>query len=105
MAREVLDRVGLEGRHEEQAARFSGGDEQRVRIAHALHKQAVYVFADEPTVCLGDENRRAVVGMLRELMEHGASVVVATHDEEMVGASDRTCRLRRPETRAHDDGA
>lgn len=104
-ALEVLDRVGLEGRHDEQAARFSGGEKQRISIARALHKNAVYVFADEPTASLDDANRAAVIAMLRELTAHGASVVVATHDEEMVAASDRTYRLRRPETRAHDDGA
>lgn len=94
--RNALDRVGLQERYAEKASKLSGGEKQRVGIARALYKNAEYVFADEPTASLDAENRQLVIGLLRSLAEQGATVIVATHDEEMISACDYLHELRTP---------
>ncbi|GAA1346747.1 ATP-binding cassette domain-containing protein [Falsarthrobacter nasiphocae] len=93
---ETLRLVGLEGRQDALVSTLSGGEKQRVSIARAPIKDAAYLFADEPTASLDPENRATVIRLLRTAAERGASVVVATHDEEMISACDETTRLHTP---------
>lgn len=83
-ATEVLERLGLGDRLEHRPADLSGGEQQRVAIARALVKQPEIVFADEPTGNLDQENTDAITGILGELNRTGLTVVVVTHDVEMV---------------------
>lgn len=94
--RKCLDRVGLQGRYTENASKLSGGEKQRVGIARALYKNAKYVFADEPTASLDAKNRQLVIGLLRSLTEQGTTVIVATHDEDMISACDYLQELHAP---------
>ena len=91
--REALDFVGLTGRGEETASRLSGGEKQRLSIARTLHKNASYIFADEPTASLDAENRRRVIELLATCAAGGATVIVATHDDDMMRACDTTYDL------------
>lgn len=64
-------------------ATFSGGEQQRVNIARSLVRPAPVLLLDEPTASLDADNRRTVVGMIREARERGAAIVGIFHDAEM----------------------
>ncbi|MGW2402473.1 ABC transporter ATP-binding protein [Kitasatospora sp. NPDC001664] len=93
-ARRMLARVGLDGREERRPGELSGGQQQRVAIARALITEPDIVFADEPTGALDQETAAGVLGLLREAVsEHGATVVVVTHDPGVAAQADRVLRL------------
>lgn len=64
-------------------ATFSGGEQQRVNIAHGLIARQPVVLLDEPTASLDAPNRDAVVGLIREARDRGTAVVGIFHDEEV----------------------
>jgi putative ABC transport system ATP-binding protein len=90
---QVLTHVHLGGRNTEIVARLSGGEKQRVGLARAMFRRADLLLADEPTASLDRDNRELVTRYLREEAERGATVIVATHDEELISSSDRVVRL------------
>lgn len=82
----------------EHAERFpdtlSGGEQQRAAIARALAHQPRLIIADEPTGNLDDQTAVAVMTLLvDECRKHGASLIVATHSDEVKIRSDRTIQL------------
>lgn len=89
----VLRKVGLDGREKEQAVVLSGGEKQRIGIARAILKKATIIFADEPTASLDAKNREIVVALLRECSEKGAIVVLATHDEYLAKICDKIINM------------
>ncbi|CCQ95280.1 Phosphonate-transporting ATPase [[Clostridium] ultunense Esp] len=91
----ALAATGLSGREREPAARLSGGEKRRLGIARALYKDAQVIFADEPTASLDDVNSRRVIELLVSLARQGRVVVVATHDDGVVRASDAQYSLAR----------
>jgi putative ABC transport system ATP-binding protein len=92
--RETLARVGLAEFERRLPDALSGGQRQRVAIARALVKSPSLVIADEPTGNLDSATAAQIVDLLRELAhEHGAAVIVATHDERMSNHCDRVLRL------------
>ncbi|MBE3551040.1 MAG: ATP-binding cassette domain-containing protein [Brockia lithotrophica] len=93
--KEVLEVTGLSGRERELAARLSGGEKRRLGIARALYKDAQVIFADEPTASLDHRNSARVIELLVSLARQGRTVVVATHDDEVVRASDYQYSLAR----------
>lgn len=94
----VLKHVLLSGRGKEQTARLSGGEKQRVGLARAMFRAADIVLADEPTASLDRRNRELVINFLKEEARRGATVVVATHDEDLMAAGDDLLRLGEPES-------
>lgn len=89
----ILTQVGLPGRDGDMVATLSGGEKQRVSIARALYKKAVYIFADEPTASLDKANREKVYSLLREACDKGACVIVSTHDQDLVSKCDAVIQL------------
>lgn len=87
-AKKILDHVGLAGRETTRASALSGGEKQRLGVARAIHKKADVIYADEPTASLDDANRDMVIELLRERAAAGAIVLVATHDDHLVGQCD-----------------
>jgi len=83
---EVLERTGLTGRDEEAASHLSGGEKQRLALARAIYKRASVVFVDEPTASLDAANRRKVIDLFTEFAAKGCTVIVSTHDSEMIEA-------------------
>lgn len=86
----VLELTGLAGRQDEPAGRLSGGEKQRLALARAVHKRAAVLFVDEPTASLDADNRRTVIDLLTRLAADGRTVIVSTHDAEVIEA----CGLR-----------
>ena len=72
-------------------ATFSGGEQQRVNIAHGLIANQPVLLLDEPTASLDADNRRVVVELIRAARERGAAVVGIFHDDEVREAVSTRC--------------
>ena len=92
--RELLGRVGLADRAAAFPDKLSGGEQQRVAIARALIQQPRLVLADEPTGNLDEDTGESVLRLLLELTrDAGRTLVMATHNPEIVPLADRVCRI------------
>ena len=83
-ARETLASVGLEDRMDNFPSQLSGGEQQRVVIARAIINNPSILICDEPTGNLDPVTSRDIMRILEEINKHGTTVVVVTHDSEMV---------------------
>ena len=70
----ILDKVGLNGRDSELAIVLSGGEKQRIGIARAILKNASIIYADEPTASLDSENRQIVIIFIKRMFKMGQSL-------------------------------
>ena len=93
-ARELLVAIGLSGREKAMPGQLSGGERQRVALARALVARPAILLADEPTGSLDTTNAQAVSALMIDLArQHGAGVLLVTHDERMAQAADRRLHL------------
>jgi putative ABC transport system ATP-binding protein len=93
-ARALLERVGLADRADAFPDTLSGGEQQRVAIARALAHEPALVLADEPTGNLDEETGQQVLALLLELTrDAGKTLVMATHNPEIIPLADRVCRI------------
>jgi cell division transport system ATP-binding protein len=81
---QVLKWVGLQHRMNAYPDDLSGGEQQRIAIARALVNDPVLVIADEPTGNLDPDLSLEIMNLLREVNASGTTVVVATHDRELI---------------------
>lgn len=92
--RDLLARVGLADRADTFPDKLSGGEQQRVAIARALIQEPTLVLADEPTGNLDEENGEKILTLLLALTRDvGKTLVMATHNPEIVPLADRVCRI------------
>lgn len=80
----VLELVGLGDRLTAYPGELSGGEQQRVAIARALVNHPVLLLADEPTGNLDPVNAREIMELLQEIQRRGTTVMVVTHNKDMV---------------------
>ncbi len=81
---QTLDLVGLGGMAKRFPHELSGGEQQRVAIARAVAKRPVLLLADEPTGNLDPGTSLEIVTLLDRIHDQGTTVLVATHDDEIV---------------------
>ena len=94
LAKEVLDRVGLNHRMRHMPTQLSGGQCQRVAIARAIVGNPEIILADEPTGNLDSKMGAEVMELLHKLnIEDGRTIVMVTHNEEQAKQTSRTIRF------------
>ncbi len=90
---ELLARVGLGDRADDAPEGLSGGELQRVGVARALVGDPALVLADEPTSQLDADAAGAVLELLRGIHAEGRTIVVASHQPEVLGVAGSVLRL------------
>ena len=85
----VMNIVGLEGKGRRYPHQISGGEQQRVVIARALVHRPKIIVADEPTGNLDSLNTHEIIALLKKINELGTTIVLVTHNREVVNALHR----------------
>ena len=85
----ILATVGLAGKYKAKTKQLSGGEQQRVALARALINSPSILLADEPTGNLDPKNSWDIMKLLEEINESGTTVVVVTHNREIVNAMQK----------------
>lgn len=85
----MLSTVGLAGKYKAKPKQLSGGEQQRVALARALVNQPPILLADEPTGNLDPKNSWDIMKLLEEINEGGTTVLVVTHNREIVNAMQK----------------
>ena len=81
---EVIDLVGLEGKHNRMPNELSGGEQQRVAVARAFVNRPMILLADEPTGNIDPATSIGIMKVLDRINRTGTTVVMATHDAAIV---------------------
>jgi len=90
---EALERVGMAHRVKHYPSQLSGGQQQRVAVARALAGKPSILLADEPTGNLDSKNGEAVMDLLGNLHQEGATICMVTHDPRFARHADRIVNL------------
>lgn len=90
---DLLDRLGLSGKANKNASTLSGGEAQRVAIARALIRAPELLIADEPTGAQDRDLTWTVLDLFLKANLAGTTVVLATHDQEIVRRVRKRCAL------------
>ena len=85
----ILAIVGLAGKYKAKPKQLSGGEQQRVALARALVNEPTVLLADEPTGNLDPKNSWEIMKLLEQINENGTTVLVVTHNREIVNAMQK----------------
>lgn len=95
LIKEVLERVGLQGKGNLYPINLSTGEQQRVGIARAIIAKPLVLLADEPTGNLDRKLSAEILDLFSELNQDGMTIIMATHDIELISTKPRrTIRLQ-----------
>ncbi|HAX5210226.1 TPA: ABC transporter ATP-binding protein [Escherichia coli] len=89
----ILQYVGLSFSSDMGVLNLSGGEKQRLALARALMKKPEILFADEPTASLDKQNKKRIMNILSEYNKSGGTVVMVTHDLELISDDMNLLRL------------
>src|SRR2546426_190225 len=89
----ALEKVGMSHRVKHYPSQLSGGQQQRVAVARALAGKPSILLADEPTGNLDSKNGEAVMDLLANLHQEGATICMVTHDPRFARHADRIVNL------------
>lgn len=81
---DILSQIGLKGCENKKVYCLSGGEQQRIALARTILKDPQYIFVDEPTGNLDDENKNIVIDILKKLNDMGKTIIMVTHDYSIV---------------------
>ncbi len=90
---QALERVGMAHRGKHLPSQLSGGQQQRVAVARALVGEPSILLADEPTGNLDSKNGEAVMELLQDLHQNGATICMVTHDPRFARHAERSVHL------------
>jgi putative ABC transport system ATP-binding protein len=93
-AQQLLEMVGLGQKGHKRPEELSGGEQQRVSVCLALVNDPDIILADEPTGNLDVPNMEIITNLLLSLKDRGKTVIVASHDQQMVKAFPKVYRMR-----------
>jgi putative ABC transport system ATP-binding protein len=99
----ALERVGMAHRMGHYPSQLSGGQQQRVAVARAIVGKPLILLADEPTGNLDSKNGNAVMDLLKELHDEGATICMVTHDPRYAHVADRQIHLFDGQVVSEDD--
>jgi putative ABC transport system ATP-binding protein len=90
----ILETLGIAAKRRAYPRELSQGEAQRVAIARAVVNRPALILADEPTAALDDANCESAIQLLfDQAIEHGATLLVATHDARIKSRFDQVCDL------------
>lgn len=89
----ALEEVGLQGFENKKICECSGGEQQRIALARLLIKPCQLILADEPTGSLDSKNKEIVFQILKKMQAQGKTIVIVSHDEELVKRADSIVNL------------
>jgi putative ABC transport system ATP-binding protein len=92
-AEEYFEQLGIEALRDKLPPQLSGGEKQRVCVARAMMNEPEVIFADEPTASLDHTNGKLVIDLLAAYRDRG-TVIVVTHDPEMLSGTDSILLMR-----------
>lgn len=90
---EALERVGLTEKIHNKIYTLSGGEQQRIALARLMIKQCDLILADEPTGSLDKNNAKIVMDILRGLNDDGKTIIVVSHDQDIIKMGNRVIVL------------
>jgi len=99
----LLELVGLQERAEHFPFQLSGGEQQRVAFARALANDPPLLLVDEPTGNLDEKTSLKIIGILQTLKDDGKTLIVATHDSQILQMADRRFFLEDGNLRSQDE--
>lgn len=94
LIQKYLDKVGLLNKENQSPLQLSGGQQQCVAIGRALINEPSIIFADEPTGSLDSESSKNIMNMLKELNEKKKTIVMVTHDKELISYASKVIHLK-----------
>lgn len=93
-AEKLLDSVGLSDRLKHDPTELSGGEMQRVAMARSMINDPKILVTDEPTGNVDSETGENIMNILKELNQEGRTIIMVTHDQNLVEYADRIIRIK-----------